>query len=74
MSMIQFIKRDGERVLWRLGNYLYQIENRSTGEKKDLIDFSYEEAIDRFYIGTKMIGFSTMTSKKISFDANMKFD
>ena len=48
MSMIQFIKRDGELVLWRLGNYLYQIENRSTGEKKDLIDFSYEEAIDRF--------------------------
>lgn len=46
--MIQFIKRDGDRVLWRLGNYLYQIESRSTGEKKDLIDFSYEEAIDRF--------------------------
>lgn len=63
MSMIQFIKRDGELVLWRLGNYLYQIENRSTGEKKDLIDFSYEEAIDRFIkaLGTKVDCFPLRT-------------
>ena len=58
--MIQFIKRDGDRVLWRLGNYLYQIENRSTGEKKDLIDFSYEEAIDLFELGNTMNGSSQM--------------
>ena len=51
--MIEFIKRDGDRVLWRLGNYLYQIENRSTGEKEDLIGFSYEEAIDIFTVGPK---------------------
>lgn len=62
--MIQFIKRDGERVLWRLGNYLYQIENRSTGEKKDLIDFSYEEAIDRFTVGPND-WFSTMTTEHL---------
>ena len=71
--MIQFIKRDGDRVLWRLGSYLYQIENRSTGEKKDLIDFSYEEAIDRFTLGPKRL-VSTVTSKKKAFDANVKFD
>ena len=53
MNMTEFIKRDGDRVPWRLGNYHYQIENRSTGEKKDLIDFSYEEAIDRFTVGPK---------------------
>lgn len=63
MSMIQFIKRDGDRILWRLGNYLYQIENRSTGEKKDLIDFSYEESIDRFTyaLGTKVDCFPLRT-------------
>ena len=55
MNMTEFIKRDGDRVLWRLGNYHYQIENRSTGEKKYLIDFSYEEAIDRFTVGPKLL-------------------
>ena len=48
LIMIQVIKRDGDRVLWRLGNYHYQIENQSTGVKTELFDCSYEDAIERF--------------------------
>ena len=45
--MIQFIKRVENLVLWRMGNYHYEIENQSTGEKKMLLDTSYEEALEQ---------------------------
>lgn len=45
--MIQYITRVGSLVLWRMGNYHYEIENQSTGEKKMLLDTSYEEAMEQ---------------------------
>ena len=44
--MLAFIKRNGSKVLWSFGNYRYEIEDQSTGEKIKF-ESSCEEAIAR---------------------------
>jgi hypothetical protein len=36
------------QVFWHIGNYHYQIENRTTGSKVELRDTSFEEASEIF--------------------------
>ena len=54
--MIQYITRVGNLVLWRMGNYHYEIENRATGEKKTLLDTSCEDAMEQIENLVRVLG------------------